>query len=95
VNGKAGGPEYKKQKPVTFNKERFQMSQMERDKNAVRTVLKQTGGTYFDDIALRGGEGLWPAVKELHEAGEIIASDEVVPALGKSRRVYRLKLASV
>lgn len=65
------------------------MNQFERDKRAVRTVLEQTGGTYFDEIALRGGEGLWPALGDMLEKGEVTVKEEDVPRVGR-RKVFRL-----
>lgn len=63
---------------------------LNRDKEAVRTILEQTGGTYFDDIALRGGEGLWPALKVLLDNGEVTVADKDIPKVGR-RRVFTLK----
>ena len=70
------------------------MNQLQRDKRAVRTVLEQTGGTYFDDIALRGGEGLWPALKEMLDNGEVTVKEEDVPKVGR-RRIFRLASSPV
>lgn len=66
--------------------------QKELDKQAIRTVLGQTGGTYFDDIALRAGEGLWPALKEMLDGGEVTVAEKDVPRVGR-RRIFTLKPA--
>lgn len=66
-----------------------------RDREAIRTILSQTGGTYFDEIALRGGEGLWPALGEMLNDGEVLVEDEYVESLGQKRRVFRLKSPAV
>ena len=65
------------------------MNQFKRDKQAVRCVLEQTGGTYFDEISLRAGEGLWPALGDMLEKGEVTVKEEDVPKVGR-RKIFRL-----
>lgn len=52
------------------------MNQIERDKRAIRTVLKQTGGTTRQEIAQRAGDDLSEAMIEMIESGEIVTRDE-------------------
>lgn len=48
------------------------LSQNQRDKIAIRTVLSQMGRTTFQEIALRAGEGLASPLMEMVQAGEVI-----------------------
>lgn len=66
------------------------MSQLERDKRAIRTVLQQTGGTTRDEIALRAGEDLRDAMVAMVASGEIVTADEFVAGVGAVKTVYRL-----
>lgn len=50
------------------------MNQMQRDKRAIRHVLELVGPCSFSEIALRAGEGLYPAMREMIHKGEVIAS---------------------
>ena len=52
------------------------MTQIERDKRAIRTVLQQTGGTTRQEIAQRAGDGLSEAMIAMIESGEVITRDE-------------------
>lgn len=65
------------------------MNQMDRDKRAIRVILQQTGGAHFDEIALRGGEGLWPALGELLDEGEVTVKSKHVEKVG-DRQVFFL-----
>ena len=60
------------------------MNQMQRDKRAIKTVLKLVGPTTFAEIALRAGEGLYPAMREMIDNGEVMC--ETI----NDRFVYRL-----
>ncbi len=53
------------------------LSQNQRDKIAIRTVLKQMGSTTFQEIALRAGEGLSSPLMEMVQAGEVIRTPGV------------------
>ena len=44
---------------------------MTRDKRAIQTVLSMVGPASFAEIALRAGEGLYPAMREMIDAGEV------------------------
>lgn len=62
------------------------MNQMQRDKRAIRTVLEQVGAASFSEIALRAGEGLYPAMREMIDAGEVTCEtvgDKLVYSLPK------------
>ena len=59
------------------------LSQKQRDKIAIRTILKQMGSATYPDIALRGGEGLASPLMEMVQAGEVIRETE-------ERTTYRL-----
>lgn len=49
------------------------MNQNQRDRRAIRTILKHMGGeATYPDIALRGGEGLLGPLMEMVKEGEII-----------------------
>ena len=52
------------------------MTQLERDKRAIRTVLQQTGGTTRQEIAQRAGEDLSDAMIQMIESGEVVTRDE-------------------
>jgi len=52
------------------------MNQMQRDKRAIRHVLELVGPCSFSEIALRAGEGLYPAMREMIDNGEVIASTD-------------------
>lgn len=52
------------------------MTQIERDKRAIRTVLQQTGGTTRQEIAQRAGDGLSEAMIAMIESGEVVTRDE-------------------
>jgi hypothetical protein len=48
------------------------MNQNQRDRRAIRTILKHMGGeATYPDIALRGGEGLASPLLEMVQEGEI------------------------
>jgi hypothetical protein len=48
------------------------MTQNDRDKRAIRTILKHMGApATYPDIALRGGENLSSALLEMVQAGEV------------------------
>lgn len=66
------------------------MSQLERDKRAIRTVLQQTGGTTRDEISMRAGEDLGEAMKAMLESGEIVTNEEFVAEAKRVRTIYRL-----
>ena len=53
------------------------LSQNQRDKIAIRTVLSQMGRTTFQEIALRAGEGLASPLMEMVQAGEVIRTPGV------------------
>jgi len=48
------------------------LSQNQRDRIAIRTVLSQMGSTTFQEIALRAGEGLSSPLMEMVADGEVI-----------------------
>jgi len=48
------------------------LSQNQRDKIAIRTVLTQMGRTTFQHIALRAGEGLASPLMEMVQSGEVV-----------------------
>lgn len=52
------------------------MNQMQRDKRAIRHVLELVGPCSFSEIALRAGEGLYPAMREMIDKGEVICDSK-------------------
>jgi hypothetical protein len=65
------------------------MTQNQRDKTAIITILRQMGDATYPDIALRGGEGLASPLIEMVQAGEVIREhDASRPAHQQTR--YRL-----
>lgn len=46
--------------------------QIKRDKKAILTILADGTKKSFAQISLQGGEGLFPAIKELIKEGKII-----------------------
>lgn len=48
------------------------LSQNQRDKIAIRTVLKEMVSTTYQEIALRAGEGLASPLTEMVRDGEVI-----------------------
>lgn len=60
------------------------MNQIERDKRAIRIVLQLLGRAPFAEIALRAGEGLYPAMRSMIEAGEVVCEK------GDGTIMYRL-----
>ena len=48
------------------------LSQNQRDKIAIRTVISQMGRTTFQEIALRAGEGLASPLMEMVQAGDVV-----------------------
>lgn len=64
------------------------LTQNQRDKIAIRTILEQMIEATFSDIALRAGEGLGSPLMEMVQAGEVIRTQ----AEGKPT-LYRLKEA--
>lgn len=62
------------------------LTQNQRDKIAISTVLKEMVEATFPDIALRAGEGLGSPLMEMVQAGDVIRTQvEGKPTL------YRLK----
>jgi len=53
------------------------LSQNQRDKIAIRTVLSQMGSTTFQEIALRIGEGLSSPLMEMVQSGDIVRTPGV------------------
>lgn len=52
------------------------MNQKQRDKRAIRTVLNQLGPATYADIALRAGEGLYQALDEMVQTGEVSTTSD-------------------
>lgn len=53
------------------------LTQNQRDKIAIRTVLSQMGSTTFQEIALRAGEGLSSPLMEMVQAGDVVRTPGV------------------
>ena len=53
------------------------LTQNQRDRIAIRTVLSQMGSTTFQEIALRAGEGLSSPLMEMVKEGEVIRTPGV------------------
>lgn len=62
------------------------MNQNQRDKRAIRTILKQMEEATYPDIALRGGEGLASPLMEMVQAGEVERVEK--PDGPSARRVF-------
>lgn len=62
------------------------MNQIQRDKRAIKTVLEQIGQATFLEIKLRAGEGLYPAMRQMIDDGEVMAQTV------NDRLVYSLPL---
>ena len=65
------------------------MNQIDRDQISIRKALQETGGTHFEDLSLKVGENIWPALGAMLDAGEIVMRRETVKDVGE-RQVYRL-----
>ena len=59
------------------------MTQLDRDKRAIRTILQQDGQASRAEIALRAGEGLGKALNSMLRTGEIVTESS-------SSNLYRL-----
>ena len=59
------------------------MTQLERDKRAIRTILQQDGQATRAEIALRAGEGLGKALNCMLRTGEVVTESS-------SSNLYRL-----
>lgn len=53
------------------------LTQNQRDRIAIRTVLKEMVSTTFQEIALRAGEGLSSPLMEMVQEGEIVRTPGV------------------
>lgn len=65
------------------------MNQNQRDKNAIRIILRQMQEASYPDIALRGGEGLASPLMEMVQEGEVIKDHDSLRPFGR-RTLYRL-----
>lgn len=65
------------------------MTQNQRDKIAIITILRQMGDATYPDIALRGGEGLASPLMEMVRAGEVIKEQDTSRPVHQQTR-YRL-----
>ena len=59
------------------------MTQLERDKRTIRTILQQDGQATRAEIALRAGEGLGKALNCMLRTGEVVTESS-------SSNLYRL-----
>ena len=58
------------------------MNQNDRDKVAIRTILRQMDEATYPEIALRGGEGLASALMEMVQSGEVTRYEDQTRAFG-------------
>ena len=58
------------------------MTQLERDKHLIRTILQQTGGTTREKIVQQGGKDLYSAMDAMLDSGEIVMNSGFVADAG-------------